>query len=69
MLRIVYRIYLGKASACSGDEQPNIVTSVNGETGAVNTIDDTSTSSLTKTWSASKLNTTIGDIETLLQGI
>lgn len=33
------------------------------------TIDDTSTSSLTATWSASKLNTTIGDIETLINAL
>lgn len=33
------------------------------------TIDDTSTSSLTATWSASKLNTTIGNIESLLAAI
>lgn len=33
------------------------------------TIDDTSTSSLTETWSASKLNTMIGDVETLLSQI
>ena len=33
------------------------------------TIDDTSTSSLTATWSASKLNTMIGDVETLLSQI
>lgn len=32
-------------------------------------IDDTSTSSLTSTWSANKLNTTIGNIETLLSQI
>lgn len=67
MLRIVDRIYLGAAGSDNGGD--SAVTSVNGETGAVNTIDDNSTSSLTKTWSANKLNTTIGDIETLLQGI
>lgn len=33
------------------------------------TINDNSTSSLTETWSASKLNTTIGNIETLLAQI
>lgn len=33
------------------------------------TIDDTSTSSQTATWSASKLNTTIGNIESLLAAI
>ena len=33
------------------------------------TIDDTSTSSQTETWSASKLNTTIGNIESLLAAI
>lgn len=33
------------------------------------TIDDTSTSSTTATWSASKLNTMIGDVETLLSQI
>lgn len=33
------------------------------------TIDDTSTTSTTATWSASKLNTTIGNIETLLAEI
>lgn len=33
------------------------------------TIDDSSTSSLTSTWSANKLNTTIGNIETLLSQI
>lgn len=33
------------------------------------TIDDTSTSSLTATWSANKLNTTIGNIESLLAAI
>lgn len=45
------------------------VTSVNGQTGAVVTIDDNSTTSLTESWSASKLNATIGNIETILQGI
>lgn len=35
----------------------------------VSIIDDTSTSSLTTTWSASKLNSTLGDIETLLAAI
>lgn len=33
------------------------------------TINDNSTSSLTETWSASKLNTMIGDVETLLAQI
>lgn len=33
------------------------------------TINDNSTSSLTETWSASKLNTMIGDVETLLSQI
>ena len=33
------------------------------------TIDDNSTSSLTATWSANKLNTTVGNIETLLAAI
>lgn len=33
------------------------------------TIDDTSTTSTTATWSASKLNTTIGDIETLINAL
>lgn len=45
------------------------VTSVNGQTGAVVTIDDNSTTSTTESWSASKLNTMIGDIETLLSQI
>ena len=35
----------------------------------VATIDDNSTSSLTATWSANKLNTTVGNIETLLAAI
>jgi hypothetical protein len=37
--------------------------------GAAATIDDNSTSSLTATWSASKLNTMIGNVETLLSQI
>lgn len=37
--------------------------------GAAATIDDNSTSSLTTTWSANKLNTTVGNIETLLAAI
>ena len=45
------------------------VTSVNGQTGAVNTIDDNSTTSLTTTWSANKLNSTIGDIENVLETV
>jgi hypothetical protein len=50
----------------SGEGQ---VTSVNGKTGAVVTINDNSTTSTTESWSASKLNTMIGNIETLLSQI
>lgn len=50
----------------SGEGQ---VTSVNGQTGAVVTINDNSTTSTTESWSASKLNTMIGNIETLLSQI
>lgn len=50
-------------------DQKGQVTSVNGQTGAVVTINDNSTTSITESWSASKLNTMIGDVETLLSQI
>lgn len=56
-------------SAWVDSDQKGQVTSVNGQTGAVATINDNSTTSTTESWSASKLNTMIGDIETLLSQI
>lgn len=50
-------------------DQKGQVTSVDGQTGAVVVINDNATTSLTQTWSANKLTTTIGDIETLLAAI
>lgn len=50
-------------------DQKGQVTSVNGRTGAVTTINDNSTTSTTESWSASKLNTMIGNVETLLSQI
>ena len=53
------------------DVTVNGVSVVSGSVAAITcaTIDDTSTSSQTATWSASKLNTTIGNIESLLAAI
>lgn len=53
------------------DVEVNGASVVQGDTAVITcaTIDDTSTSSLTATWSASKLNTTIGNIESLLAAI
>lgn len=56
-------------SAWKDTDTKGQVTSVNGQTGAVVTINDNSTTSTTESWSASKLNTMIGDIETLLSQI
>lgn len=50
-------------------DQKGQVTSVNGQTGVVVTINDNSTTSTTESWSASKLNTMIGNVETLLSQI
>lgn len=56
-------------SAWKDTDTKGQVTSVNGQTGAVVTINDNSTTSTTESWSASKLNTMIGDVETLLSQI
>lgn len=56
-------------SAWVDSHKADAVTSVNGQTGAVNTIDDNSTSSLTTSWSASKLNSTLGDIQSALETV